>query len=630
MAAPPEKPEPGQAAAAQSPAAPKRKRPTIFRQPALFFKLLSRRYIRISLVRWLVLGVVAGLGSGLLAILFYLGLESVSHLLLTHAAGLTLPHPSGESFALTEPGPYRPWLIPVFTTAVGLVTGLLITRFIPEAMDGATDGTDAMIKAFHKNSGIIRPLVPILKGLTAIATIGSGGSAGQEGPISQLGAGLGSFLAQKLGLTARQRRILLLAGAAGGLGAIFRAPLGGAITAVEVLYSEDFEAEALLPAVVSSVVAYTLFTFFFGTDAILRTPQYVFKSPLELPFYLVLAVVVSLGARFFLRTFFFFKFQVFGWIQKKFGLTPSMVLGGLGMGLLGMGYPQFLGGGYGWLELSVNGQLGLGFLAGLFFGKVLATSLTIGSGLSGGMFAPALFLGGAAGGMVGQAGHWLRPDIVTQPGGYTMVGMATFFAGVAHAPIGPLIMVCEITQGYGLLAPLMLCSAVALVLCDDIHLYENQQANKFASPAHVADATNNILEAVPVSSVFVPGRCTILEEGVTLKALAHIIAGTSELVFPVKDEAGRLTGILAVQDVRNVLFEASLHDLVLVKELMRKPVAVNPDMSLYDALMLFIETDLSQLPVVAQDHPDTVLGMLSRQHVFRAYSATLKDLKKEE
>jgi len=612
------------------PATPIRPAVSIFRRPRVFWRRLIRRYTRISLVRWVVLGVITGLGSGLLAILFYTALEALSHLLQVTLAGLSLPHPSGESLFHGLPGPYRPWLIPAFTTAVGLITGLLAARLIPEAMEGATDGTDATIRAFHRQGGVIRPVVPLVKGATSILTIAAGGSAGQEGPISQLGAGMGSFIAQKLRLTARQRRILLLAGAAGGLGAIFRAPLGGAITAVEVLYSEDFEAEALLPAVISSVVAYTLFTLFFGVDAILATPHYVFKNALELPFYLALAVVVSLGARFFIRTFFFFKFKVFGALRARFGLILPMVAGGLGMGLLGMRFPELLGGGYGWIELSVNGRLDILFLLGLFFGKVLATSLTIGSGLSGGMFAPALFLGGAAGGAVGQAGHWLRPDIVTQPGGYTMVGMAAFFAGVAHAPVGPLIMVCEITQGYGLLAPLMLCSAIALVLCDDIHLYENQEANKFASPAHVSDATNNILEAVPVASVFVPGRATILEEHVTLGALAHIISGTSELVFPVKNEDGRLTGILSVQDVRSVLFEECLRELVLVKELMRPAVVVHPDMSLYDSVMLFIETDLSQLPVVDPDRPDAVLGMLGRQHVFTAYSRTLRELRKEE
>ncbi|MYL82464.1 CBS domain-containing protein [Desulfovibrio aerotolerans] len=605
-------------------------RPSFFRRPRIVWRRLSRRYIRVGLVRWLVLGIVAGLGSGLLAIAFHAGLEGLTHLLQVHLAGLSLPQPSGESLGGGLPGPYRPWLIPIFTTAVGLITGLLVSRFIPEALEGVTDGTDAMIRAFHQQGGVIRPAVPALKGATAIMTIAAGGSAGQEGPISQLGAGLGSLVAQKLHLTARQRRILLLAGAAGGLGAIFRAPLGGAITAVEVLYSEDFEAEALLPAVVSSVVAYTLFAFVFGGKAILAAPGYVFTNALELPFYLVLAVVVSLAARLFIRTFFTFKFELFGRLKKRFGPTLPMVLGGLCVGLLSWRYPQLCGGGYGWLELAANGRLDMLFLVGLFCGKLLAVSLTIGSGLSGGMFAPALFLGGTAGSIIGQAGHMVRPDIVTQPGGYTLVGMATFFAGVAHAPIGPLIMVCEISQGYGLLAPLMLCSAVALVLCDDIHLYENQVDNKFASPAHTADATNNILESVPVASVFTPGRPTILEESVTLKALADVIAGTSAFVFPVKNHDGSLTGILAVQDVRRVLFEASLHELVLVRDLMRAPVVIHPDMSLYDALMLFVETDLGQLPVVDAQQPDTVLGLLDRRHVFTAYSSTLKALKNEE
>ncbi|OLN25268.1 Chloride channel protein [Desulfovibrio sp. DV] len=607
-----------------------RSKPSFFRRPRALWRQLSRRYTQIGLMRWLVLGIVAGLGSGALAIAFHAGLESLTHLLQVELAGLTLPHPSGEAMAGGPAGPYRPWLIPVFTTAVGLVTGLLVSRFIPESLEGVTDGTDAMIRAFHQQGGVIRPAVPALKSATAILTIAAGGSAGQEGPISQLGAGLGSLIAQKLHLTARQRRILLLAGAAGGLGAIFRAPLGGAITAVEVLYSEDFEAEAMLPAVVSSVVAYTLFAFVFGGKAILEAPNYVFSNAFELPFYLALAVVVSLAARLFIRTFFTFKFKLFGPLKKRFGPTLPMVLGGLGMGLLGWRFPELCGGGYGWIELAANGRLDMLFLVGLFFGKLLATSLTIGSGLSGGMFAPALFLGGAAGSLVGQVGHLLRPNIVTQPGGYTLVGMATFFAGVAHAPIGPLIMVCEISQGYGLLAPLMLCSAVALVLCDDIHLYENQVDNKFASPAHTADATNNILESVPVASVFTPGRPTILEENVTLKALADVIAGTSAFVFPVKNHQGALTGILAVQDVRRVLFESCLHELVLVRDLMRPPVVIHPDMSLYDALMLFIETDLGQLPVVEAEQPDTVLGLLDRRHVFTAYSSTLKALTSED
>jgi CIC family chloride channel protein len=158
--------------------------------------------------------------------------------------------------------------LPLFLGGVGLATGYAFTRLIPESLGAGTDGTDAMIKAFHRQSGIIRPRVFFLRAAGAILTMAAGGSAGSEGPMSQLGGGMGSYLAMKLGLSARERRILLLAGAAGGLGAIFRAPLGGALTAVEVVYREDFEAEAVLPAVVSSVTAYTIMTLFFGTGSI--------------------------------------------------------------------------------------------------------------------------------------------------------------------------------------------------------------------------------------------------------------------------------------------------------------------------------------------------------------------------
>jgi len=176
----------------------------------------------------------------------------------------------------------------------------------------------------------------------------------------------------------------------------------------------------------------------------------------------------------------------------------------------------------------------------------------------------------------------------------------------------------------------MLCSAIALVLCDKIHLYENQVDNKFASPAHVSDATINLLEGVPVQAAFTPDRVTILEEHVTLRALADIVSGTSALVFPVKNADGKLTGLLSVQDARAVLFENCLADLVVVRELMQPLLTVTPDMSLYDAVLHFINSDLSQLPVVSHEDPDTVIGMLNRQHVFTAYMETLKALKSQD
>lgn len=594
-----------------------------------FWAETVRSYKNISSVRWLLLGILVGLFAGLAAALFFLGIEYFKDLFLSRIAGLSLPAPAGEQlFHSGHHGHSRAWLIPVMTTGVGIITGFLVSRFIPDSIDGGTDGTDAMIKSFHHRGGIVRPLVPIIRGATSILTIAAGGSAGREGPISQIGAGIGSWLGVRLNLSAKERRILLLAGAAGGLGAIFRAPLGGALTAIEVIYTEDFEAEAILPAVLSSVVSYSLFTLFFGTEPIFGIPRFTFHHAGELPFYIILALVCSLTGWFYIRTFTFLKHSIFGRMQQKIGIMWTTACGGLCMGLSGMFFPQLLSGGYGWLEQAILGNLPITVMLAILIGKTLATSFTIGSGMSGGMFAPALFVGGMSGGIVGYTANHFYPNIVTQPGGYVLVGMAAFFAGVANAPIGPLLMVCELTQGYGLLAPLMLASALCLVINRKISLYEYQVGNKFESPAHISDSTINILERMQVKECYRPGMVTTLEEGITLKALTDIIAGTNEFYFPVVDEDRELTGILAMEDVRHVLFESSLMDLVLVKDLARKPAYLRPDYDLYSALMKFISMDVGQLPVL--DTHNEIIGIINREDVFQAYNAAIEKLQEED
>ncbi len=598
----------------------------MFRALKNFWRTMVHSYRAVTSVRWLILGVAVGVATGLAASLFFLGIEYFKYLFQTNWAGLRLPAPAGEMLFHGEAdhGPARAWLIPVLTTLVGLVTGWLVWRFIPESIESGTDGTDAMIKSFHTQGGVISPKTFLIRGATSIMTIASGGSAGREGPISQIGAGIGSWAAKHLKLSARERRILLLAGAAGGLGAVFRAPMGGALTAIEVIYREDFEAEAILPAVLSSVTSYSLFTLFFGVEPIFGIPQFSFTSVRELPFYALLAVVCAAAGWFYVHTFQFVKFQIFTPLRKNVGVPLSMGLGGLAMGVLGMFYPQLLSGGYGWLEQAILGDMTMQAMLFILVGKTIATSLTLGSGMSGGMFAPALFVGGMAGGLVGFFCHELYPHVVTQPGGYVLVGMAAFFAGVAKAPIGPLLMVCELTQGYGLLAPLMLASALCLVINRKVSLYENQVDNKFDSPAHINDSTINVLESLQVMEFYQPGRTTILEESINLRALTDIIAGTNEFNFPVVNSQGEYTGILAIQDVRQVLFEDTLYEIVLVKDLMRKPAYLRPDYDLYSALMKFVGTDLAQIPVLDTDNK--IMGMINRQDVFKAYHDAINSL----
>lgn len=603
----------------------------MFRPLKRLWKEYLLLYRNVTYVRMLVIGIILGILTGIASILFFLGIEYAKHLIQVQWAGFHLPSPAGEEIFHGEGGEvFRPWVIPLACLTVGLVTGWLVERFLPNSIHGTTDGTDVMIKAFHHDKGIIKPKAALIKGITSILTIASGGSAGREGPISQIGAALGSGLADKLGLSIKERRILMLTGAAGGLGAIFRAPLGGALTAIEVIYKEDFESEAIVPAVISSVVAYSIFTMAFGTEPIFGIPQFSFRNVAELPFYVILAFACAVTGWLYVRTFTYLKYSVFEKLRTRVGIMWTMAAGGLIMGLMGMLYPPVISGGYGGLEQAILGQLTVTTMVVVVLAKTLATSITLGSGMSGGMFAPALFVGGMTGGVVGFTAQKFYPDVVTQPGGYVLVGMAAFFAGVANAPIGPLVMVCELTQGYGLLAPLMLASAICLVVGHKTSLYENQLENKFESPAHINDATINILERLHVRNFFKRGRVTILEESITLKALTDIIAGTNEFFFPVKNHEGEISGILSLNDVRNLLYEECLFDLVIVSELARPPVTLDENDDLYVALLKFVESDLGQIPVIKEDDPHAILGLINRADVFLAYTKHLKEIQSDE
>ncbi|WP_243545352.1 chloride channel protein [Pseudodesulfovibrio tunisiensis] len=598
------------------------------------WRAFVKSYRTVTSFRWLIMGVITGIMSGLVAVLFFGAVELGKFLIQHQLAGIVSPEPAGEGIFHGTPGAYRPWVIPAFTTATGLLTGWLVSRFIPGAIHGGTDGTDATIDNFHNKGGFLKPIVPIIKGFTSILTIASGGSAGREGPITQMGAGVGSWLAQKLSLSAKERRLLLLSGAAGGLGAIFRAPLGGALTAIEVIYREDFEAEAILPSVMSSVVAYTIFTFFYGSEPIFGIPRFSFHDPRELPFYILLAFVCAAAGWMYVKTFYFIKYRIFFQLKDRIGLMWATGLGGLSMGILGVVYPYIsdggiLSGGYGWLELAILGQLPTMAMVYIIIAKTLATSVTIGSGMSGGMFAPALFVGGMSGGLVGKVGHQLFPDVVTQPGAYILVGMAAFFACVANAPIGPLIMVTELTQGYGLLAPLMLASALCIVLGRGFSLYEHQKENKFESPAHAEDATINILEQMHVKDFYNPGEVTVLKESTTLKELTDYIANSSQLYFPVKNAEGEYSGMVSIHNARNWMFEEGLFDLVVVRDLMTRPVYVRPDYDLYQALLRFVNTDYGQVPVVAPDDTNDIIGLINRDDVFQAYAEAIMEVKGE-
>jgi len=450
------------------------------------------------LTRRVIESVAIGILAGCLAALFFYCLKAADTFVIYLVGGTLSPSPLGEPplFNVISK-PQSLWLKILLPAFGGLASGFLVYLFAPEA-EG--HGTDAMIKAFHQEDGNIRSRVPIVKGLATIFILATGGSAGREGPIIQMGAGVGSLIARILRLSVRIKRQLLLAGAAAGIGAIFKAPLGGAITAIEIIYKEDFEAEALIPSVISSVSSYAVFSAFFGHATIFGLPiTPSFYDLREFAFYLLLSIASALAGILFIRVFKRTR-RIFHQLPIYPPLKPA--LGGLLVGLLGIFVPQILGTGWGEIQIALMGKYGALLLVTIALAKILATSFTVGSGGSGGIFGPSLFIGGMLGGGIGLFGHHYFPAIVQQPEAYILVGMASFFAGIANAPIGALVMVMEMTGAYGLVAPFMLVSIFAILFTQKWSIYDSQLRSRFDSPSHREDLVRDILSEITTAQLW--------------------------------------------------------------------------------------------------------------------------------
>jgi chloride channel protein, CIC family len=576
--------------------------------------------------RHLVLSVLVGLIAGAGAIAFYFATNGMNHWLLEGMAGYRPPSEVGDAAAATMPlitslEMGHRWFLFLLPALGGLVSGLLVYNFAPEA-EG--HGTDAAIDAFHNRNGLIRGRVPWIKALASVATIGTGGSAGKEGPIAQIGAGFGSFLASRLRLSTTDRRILLLAGIAGGIGATFRAPLGGALFAVEVIYRDpEFEHEALIPCLISSIIAYSLFGAVTGWRPLLVTPHFVFEHPSELVLYLVLGLVCAGFGKIYVSTFYGLRDR-FRKLPLPRPLRPA--LGGLLLGLLAMAVPQVLGSGYGWVQAALYGKMALWVMLVVALAKILATSLTIPSGGSGGVFAPSLVIGALLGGAFGAIAGQAFPMLVSDPRSYVLVGMAGFFAGVSNTPIATLIMVSELTGNYALLAPLMLISVVAMLVFRQNSIYEKQVRSRLDSPAHLGDFVVDVLEGLKVGDMVDLGHLpTLIPENLLLPDILLRIARAEGAYYPVVDAEGRMNGIFSVNDIRRILDEEIPPGLVCASDIANSQVvSCEPGDSMNDALHKLTSHGFEELPVVAPDNPGKVLFMLSRRAMLARYARELE------
>jgi CIC family chloride channel protein len=592
---------------------------------SIYFDLKSRTTRITSAGKWIFYYVLIGLIAGLGSIAFHYLCQLGSHVFMDQMAGYRPPIPAGEGhlFAPSQT-PLNRWMLFFLPALGGIISGWLVYTFAPEA-EG--HGTDAAIDSYHNKGGFVRGRIPFIKTIASAVTITSGGSGGREGPIAQIGAGFGSYLATRLKLSDRDRRIMLAAGIGAGVGSIFRAPLAGALFAAEVLYrNPEFEAEVIIPAGISSVVAYCVFCLVCGWGSLFESQDFAFQNPLELGPYIVLAFILVGGGILYIKSFYGVH-RIAKALKIPNHIKPA--IGGLCTGAIGFFLPQALSFGYGFAQMALNNEIPTLLLLGLAFGKIMTTSFSIGSGGSGGVFGPSIVIGGAFGGAVGRIFHAIIPGIVTEPGAFVVVGMAGFFAAVSNTPISTIIFVSEMTNSYHLLLPSLLVCSLVYLLSRKWTIYVQQVPSRLDSSAHRGDFFVDVLGTIRVKELLHQVRkVKLVPEDMPLFAFRKMFSSTDQHYFPVVNKKNILTGIFSINDIREIIFDQEIGDLVVMKDIANPDIIVTtPSEDLNEVLKKFTIRNLHRLPVVKDEDHTILLGMLDRMEVIQHYNMKVEEIK---
>ncbi len=500
--------------------------------------------------KWILLGIAIGIVAGLGALAFFNALEATTRYVLGTLGGFHVATTAGEGGVHPASGFAHAWTLPLVVAGGGLLSGLLVFRLAPEA-EG--HGTDAAINSVHHNPKGVRPRVAAVKTVASALMIGTGGSGGREGPTAQISSAFGSLLARTLNLTPADARIAVSSGMAAGIAAIFRAPLGGALLGVELLYREDIEAAALVPSLVASIVAFTIFGAVEGFSPIFGYHlQSVFNSPIELVWYVLLGVAAGLFGRLYASTF---SLVSDVWRRVRVSRYAKPALGGLCTGLVALAVPGVLGTGYGAVQQTLIRETlvtsPLWLVIALPFAKILATSLSIGSGGSGGIFGPGMVIGGAGGAALWRVLEPVAPWLPHSPVPFVIVGMAACFGSIAHAPLAVMLMVAEMTGNLSMLAPAMIAVALASLVAGSHTIYRSQPKNRAASPAHRFAFGLPAMGSVPVADVMAEPRLVFPAGTPTSQAIAALrTAGLPGA--PVVSRAGTFIGSVQAERLQDL------------------------------------------------------------------------------
>lgn len=515
------------------------------------------------------------------------------------------------------------WVKILVPTIGGLIVGPMIYFFAPEAKG---HGVPEVMQAILLKGGVIRPRVALIKALASSITIGTGGSVGREGPIIQIGSSLGSTVGQFFNISGNRMKTLVGCGAAAGIAAAFNAPVAGALFAVEIILM-DFAFAQFSPIVIASVTATVISHNFEGNLATFLVPPYELVTPWELFFYAGLGLLAGLVSYIFIKVLYAFEDFFDNKVKIPQYLQPA--IGGIVIGVIALKFPEIMGVGYDSINNALYGNTIWHLALVLIFIKIFATSFTLGSGGSGGIFAPSLFIGAMLGCFFGSFVHEYFPSISATPGAYALVAMGGLVAGTTRAPITAIIIVFELTNDYNIILPLMITCIISTILSSKLSRESIYTLKLLLRKINLKEGTEiNVMKSIYIRDVYTPKFEYIKETDSFIDVVNQVIS-KRDPYFAVIDDNNRLTGLISLHDIKSYLFEGDeLKHLIIAKDVALKDFnAATLDDNCHDVLEKMSKSGFAGLPVVSGDDSQKMLGMVWQKDILDAYQ---KDIERKD
>ncbi len=583
---------------------------------SLLHKFLVWRIKHLSDRNFLIfLGIIIGILSGIAAVTLKWAVHFIARLLMEN-----------EIFESQK-------LLYIVYPFIGILLTVLISKYILKEHLG--HGITNILYIISKRSSIISRAKMFSRMVTSAITVGFGGSVGLEAPIVVTGSAIGSNIGRLMHLGYKKRTLLIACGGAAAISAIFNSPIAGVIFAIEVLLT-DVSISIFIPLLISSVVGSLTSHSLMGSEILFSFKLKDEFTINDVPFVVLFAAFAGLLSVYFTRTTFFIERQ----IEKVKNRISRAAIGGIGLGIILIFLHPLYGEGYSTIETILEGRADSIFADSIFFEginsnlflvllmiavmlvKPVASALTIGSGGSGGVFAPSLFIGGIFGFLFATIVNMISGEPTLSVSNFTLMGMSGVMSGVLHAPLTAIFLIAEITSGYTLFVPLMLVSAIAYsttVYFEPYSLYSKSLAK--TGDLIPKDKDKLVLSIINLNKIIETDLLKISPLA-TLRELVVLVRSSKRNIFPVVNEDGSLSGIVTLDDIRQIMFDTELYDTMLIEEIMHSPPAsVSSQENMQSVMHKFESTGAWNLPVI--DH-GVYVGFLSKSRIFNTYRNKLR------